>query len=435
MAQTFKVGASAHTITSVKIPLKRYDYPGTITVSIKAVDANHYPTGGDLASGTTNGDTLPTGSYETREITFTELSVSANTEYAIVVRAPNAPVNMTKVAYWRANYYVSGGGYADGEWKESYDSGASWWHQVNEDFNFEVWGNPASTPISASDSGTGADSASIGLSVVDSGVGAESDPVIGPLGTDAGVGAEAVTTSAEMTIPDAGAGVESPVIQADIPSSDSGVGNETTLGVENQLTPTDAGVGSDSPGISASLTVAESGAGVEAPSMEASVPITDSAVGSEAVSPTSALTVTDSGVLSNESVTTPGTLTIVDEGKGAEFAWRIKPSTTMIDALALPHVLSIRISDPATMSDKKVQGGSLPRRKMVGKSGRTVEVDGWSDSQTEIDALDALRDGLRRTFYHPSGDSFGVLVTGFAPNETVDEYDRRTYRLSLAEAN
>jgi hypothetical protein len=87
------------------------------------------------------------------------------------------------------------------------------------------------------------------------------------------------------------------------------------------------------------------------------------------------------------------------------------------------------------MSDKKVQGGSLPRRRMVGKPGRVVEITGWSDSQTEIDALDALRDGVRRTFYHPSGDSFGVLITGFEPSRTVNEYNRRSYRLGLVEAN
>lgn len=72
---------------------------------------------------------------------------------------------------------------------------------------------------------------------------------------------------------------------------------------------------------------------------------------------------------------------------------------------------------------------------MVSKLGRTVDVQGWSDSQTEIDALDGLRDGVRRTFYHPSGDSFSVLVTGFEPSRSVDECNRRTYRLSLAEAN
>ena len=170
--------------------------------------------------------------------------------------------------------------------------------------------------------------------------------------------------------------------------------------------------------MAASLTVTEAPVGLDVPTIAYDLGI-----------------ITDSGACSNETVTTPGTLTVTEEGKGAEFAWRTKPSATMIDALLLPHVLSIRISDPATMSDKKVQGGSLPRRKMVAKAGRTVEIGGWSDSQTEIDAVDALRDGLHHTFYPQTGDSFSVLVTGFEPNASADEYDRRTYRLSLAEAN
>jgi len=296
------------------------------------------------------------------------------------------------------------------------------------------WFVPADEYIDVSDSGAGSESASIDLSVADSGVGTESDLSISPLGTDAGVGVEAVTTSAKMTVTDAGAGAESPTVEASIPSMESGVGADAP-NIENQLTETDNGIGSESPGISASIPVAETGAGVDAlEGIATSIPVTDSAVGVDAVSPSSSLTVADSG-LGLENVTTPGTLTVTDEGKGAEFAWRIKPTSPMIDALVLPHVLSIRISDPATMSDKKVQGGSLPRRKMVGKPGRVVEVDGWSDRQTEINALEAPRDGVRRTFYHPSGDSFGVLVTGFEPSRTVDQYNRRLYRLAVAEAN
>jgi hypothetical protein len=272
--------------------------------------------------------------------------------------------------------------------------------------------------VSVADSGTGSDSADTApvVFVAESGAGQDSLALnvdVSP--TDTGHGAEALAVSAAVAVAETGAGVESSLIQ-------------------NSLTQADGGLGSDSLEISGIITIPDSGAGVEAPSLVASIPISDSAVGSETVTPTSAFTVADSG-LGLENVTTPGTLTVIDEGKGAEFAWRRKPSTPMIDDLALPHVLSIRISDPATMSDKKVQGGALPRRKMVGKPGRTVEVEGWSDSQTEIDAFDALRDGLRHAFYHPSGDSFGVLVTGFEPSRSVDEYNRRAYRLSLVEAN
>jgi hypothetical protein len=431
-AQTFTVGPSAHTITSVKVKLWRTGAtPGTVYVGIRATSGNH-PTGSDLTSGSMDGATITTswnGAYY--EIPVTELTVDPNTKYAIVLRAPNATGGAA--IGWAVN---NSDGYSGGNKENSTNSGASWTSFDDADQMFEVWGNTVATPISASDSGVGSDTASIGLSVADSGVGTESDAEIGPLATDAGVGAEAVAMSAETAVlTDAGVGVDNPAIQGQISGSDSGVGVETTLTVENHLPLTDAGVGSETSDVSASVPVAETGADVETPGVQVTVPVSDSAVGSELVSPTSQFTVTDSGILSNESVTTPGTLIVTDEGKGAEFAWRVKPSSTMIDALALPHVLSIKISDPATMSDKKVQGGSLPRRKMVGKSGRTVEVGGWSDSQIEIDAVDALRDGLHHTFYPPTGDSFSVLVTGFEPNASADEYNRRTYRLSLAEAN
>jgi hypothetical protein len=217
--------------------------------------------------------------------------------------------------------------------------------------------------------------------------------------------------------------------------SETGAGVDI-IGMQALPTIADAGAGAETaPQVTASLTLSDSGLGAESEGIAASVPITETTVGVDL--PTIAYDlgiVTDSG-LGAENVATPGTLTVIEEGKGAEFAWRIKPSSPMIDALVLPHVLSIRISDPATMSDKKVQGGSLPRRTMMGKPGRIVEVEGWSDSRAEIDALEALCDGVRRTFYHPNGDSFGVLVTGFQPSRTVDQHNRRTYRLALAEAN
>jgi hypothetical protein len=432
-AQTFTTGAAAHTITSVKLLLFRSGSPGTVAVSIRAVDGSGHPTGSDLTSGTTDGNTLPTASpYELREITLTEYQPATSTKYAIVVRVPSG--NASNKLRWRTdgNNEYSGGGF-----EQSSDSGSSWAAVQSIDGLFEVWGNDVVTYVNVSDSGAGSESATMTatLSAADSGLGTESDVAIGPVAADGGVGVDTIlATSVEMTVTDAGAGAESPTVNASLSSSDSGVGAETPS-IQNQLTETDEGLGTESIVTSASLTVSESGAGVDTRGVQASIPISDSAVGSDLVSPPSAaMTVADSG-LGLENVTTPGTLTVNDEGKGAEFAWRTKPSSPMIDALALPHVLSIRIFDPATMSDKKVQGGSLPRRTMVGKPGRVVEVDGWSDSQTEIDALDALRDGERHTFYHPSGDSFGVLVTGFEPSATVDEYDRRTYRLSLAEAN
>lgn len=55
-------------------------------------------------------------------------------------------------------------------------------------------------------------------------------------------------------------------------------------------------------------------------------------------------------------------------------------------SVQLCHVLSIRISDEAAIDDKKIQGRSLPRRKMTGKAGRTVQVGCWTTSQADVDA-------------------------------------------------
>ncbi len=75
----------------------------------------------------------------------------------------------------------------------------------------------------------------------------------------------------------------------------------------------------------------------------------------------------------------------------------------------------------------------MPQRRMRGKPGRIVEITGWTKIQSDIDAMQALVDGVSRVFLHPSGDSFAVLVTHFAPSRRVDEYSRRRYKITLAE--
>jgi len=142
-AQTFTVGAEPHTVTSVKLKLLRAGNPGTITVSIRASDGSGHPTGGDLTSGTTDGNTLPTGSpYEWREISLTEYALQANTKYAIVVRALNG--NSSNSLKWRAD--SSAPAYIDGCCETSSDSGSSWTSYTGLDMMFEVWGNATGGP-------------------------------------------------------------------------------------------------------------------------------------------------------------------------------------------------------------------------------------------------------------------------------------------------
>lgn len=133
-AQTFTVGASAHTITNVKLKLYRSGLPGTVTVSIRATSGNH-PTGSDLTSGTIDGNTITDASPgQFYEIAVTELALSANTKYAVVVRAPSG--TDAKYVCWRQN---NTGGYSGGNKEESNDSGAVWTSWTAIDFMFEVW--------------------------------------------------------------------------------------------------------------------------------------------------------------------------------------------------------------------------------------------------------------------------------------------------------
>lgn len=134
--QTF-TPSEAHTITSVKLKLFRDGLPGTITVSIRATSGG-LPTGADLASGTTDGDTL-TGAAEWREITLgagTELL--ASTKYAIVVRALSG-VPWTDYVQWRTD---ATGTYTGGNRINSVTSGVSWTTIAAYDYMFEEWGEP-----------------------------------------------------------------------------------------------------------------------------------------------------------------------------------------------------------------------------------------------------------------------------------------------------
>jgi len=86
------------------------------------------PTGEDLCSGTTNGNTLPESQPppplpEEREITLgAGVELTEGVKYAIVIRAPDASV-WTDEAIWALK---SVGGYAVGNRHYSSDSGLTW---------------------------------------------------------------------------------------------------------------------------------------------------------------------------------------------------------------------------------------------------------------------------------------------------------------------
>ncbi|KKN74740.1 hypothetical protein LCGC14_0387820 [marine sediment metagenome] len=143
-AQTFTTSAG-HTTSSVKLKVYRTGSPGTITVSIRAVDEDGKPTGSDLATGTTDGDTLTTSSIaEWREITFVAAySLVIDTQYAIATRALSGSSGNT--VNWRD---VASGSYTGGRFRNSSNGGTTWGDAfAATDFMFEVWGDPIAPTV------------------------------------------------------------------------------------------------------------------------------------------------------------------------------------------------------------------------------------------------------------------------------------------------
>jgi flavin-binding protein dodecin len=303
-----------------------------------------------------------------------------------------------------------------------------------------------------SDSGSGNDSTYLAfdLTITETVDGADSWSldVAFTIGDDCAA-SETITLDVSFTISDDGSDVEAASLDVALSVSDSGSGADAVASLSISFAITESGAGADTQSLTAYVIASEFSSGVDlVTEISTTFTIAEAAIGADAVTPIASFTASDSGALSNEVWTLQGyplitetgvafelvskDFGVLEEGLGAEFAWHLKGSI-LIDSFVPPHVLSIRIRDEAGMDTRLIQGGSLPKQKMLGKPGRVVEIEGWTRDQDDIDDMEALMDGTARTFLHPSGDSFAVLVADFDPESSVDEYDRRIYRLTLKE--
>lgn len=143
-AQTFTVGTVGpnedHTITKVRLKLKRSGTPGILRIAIKATDENGLPTGPDLSTGSIDGNTLTTtGSGEWYEIEMSEYTLRKSTKYAIVASAPESGTDSYVI--WRG--VQSEPTYTGGSVCMSTDYGETWEEYPEWDLMFEVYGKPA----------------------------------------------------------------------------------------------------------------------------------------------------------------------------------------------------------------------------------------------------------------------------------------------------
>jgi hypothetical protein len=121
-AQTF-TPATNYTIVSVTLQLYRSGTPGIATIEIRTTSGGK-PTTTVLCSGTTDGDTLATGTpYTDRNITLgAGTPLTAGQLYAIVIKAPSG-TGISKCINWNCN---DGSLYSDGKTDSSSDGGATW---------------------------------------------------------------------------------------------------------------------------------------------------------------------------------------------------------------------------------------------------------------------------------------------------------------------
>jgi hypothetical protein len=135
MSQGITTSATtAHSVSIIKLPLKRVGLPGYVTCSLRET-----LTGVDLFSYTLDGDTLSTTDYEwVSFVSSTRYDMKANTAYSIVLRAPTA----TGATYivWAA---TAAGGVAGGNEFSSVNSGSTWVDNAPIDLEYEVWGYPS----------------------------------------------------------------------------------------------------------------------------------------------------------------------------------------------------------------------------------------------------------------------------------------------------
>lgn len=132
-AQTFKPDITFE-LNTIDIKAYRTGTIGTVTISIRNTTAG-LPSGSDLASGTFDGNTLTTNTTfgQILRISDLNLTLTKDTTYAIVVRAPDQASNQMG---WLLQ---DPGNYPDGSYISSSNSGGSWSADTTFDFYFILY--------------------------------------------------------------------------------------------------------------------------------------------------------------------------------------------------------------------------------------------------------------------------------------------------------
>jgi len=145
LAQTF-TPQTAHILTEVKVKVYRSGSPGTVEMSLKAVDGSGHPTGGDLSTGTFDGDDVGQGSPSAEWVTvdMTDVTLAASTERALLMKAPDGADTNNDIN-WQVD--SNDGAYIRGNTEWTTDGGTNWDAQSDaHDAMFEDRGDALTAP-------------------------------------------------------------------------------------------------------------------------------------------------------------------------------------------------------------------------------------------------------------------------------------------------
>lgn len=135
-AEQFTSDNSSHRVTSIRVPLKKVGTtPGTVTLAITQATTDNVSTGVDLSTASLNGNAMTT-SYVWYDFNITDITLSGNTSYVIVVKAPTG--SASDHILWQKD---SGGGLADAVGSHSVNTGIDWVSDAPTDYLFEIWGD------------------------------------------------------------------------------------------------------------------------------------------------------------------------------------------------------------------------------------------------------------------------------------------------------
>lgn len=206
--------------------------------------------------------------------------------------------------------------------------------------------DPGSTPISASDTGSGADDAAVDadLDATDTGSGVDTASVaVGTSASDTGSGADSSSVAAALTGSDTGSGANSASVAAGLAASDTATGADTGA-VAVAVTLADTGTGVDAISVNTGgtpIASSDTGTGSDTASLAASITAGDTGAGADAASVSAALTATDAGTGANTASVAAG-ITGADTGSGANSA-SVAVAASLGDTAAASEGFSIQV--------------------------------------------------------------------------------------------